>query len=279
MTGTVPITVLIPTLNEERNLGECLAGVAWADEILVVDSLSSDRSVAIAEAAGARVIAQACTTIEAQKNWALPQCRHRWVLILDADERVTPELAAEIRALVPHLDQGPAAWRIRRRTFFLGRELRYGGLQRDRVTRLFDRERGRYGDREVHGDLVVAGEVGTLQAPLLHYTYRTIDEYLHKFIRYSTWAANDRWKRGERGGWWALAVKPILRFLGMYVVQRGCLDGSAGFQYAVLSAMSVFVRAAKLRAMATALAKDARWADGSRIIHPGAAIAETDPRS
>ena len=263
----IPISVLIPTLNEERNLGECLAGVAWADEVVVVDSLSSDRTVAIAEAAGARVLAQACTTIEAQKNWAIPQCRHRWVLVVDADERVTPELASEIRTLAPTLGQGAAAYRIPRRTFFLGRELRYGG-----IIRLFDRGRGRYGDREVHGDLEVDGPVADLRHPLLHHTYRTIDDYLTKFIRYTTWAANDRWKRGHRAGWWALAAKPALRFVGMFVLQRGFLDGLAGFQYAALSAMSVFVRGAKLRAMHRARAEDARWPDGKRIIHPGAAI-------
>jgi glycosyltransferase involved in cell wall biosynthesis len=269
----LPLTVLIPTFDEARNLGDCLASVAWADEIFVVDSFSNDGTVALAEAAGARVVQHAYLNSAAQKNWALPQCTHRWVLIVDADERVDPDLAKEIQALLER-DGGPeqAAYEIRRRTYVFGHEVRYGGLQDDRVTRFFDREQARYPELEVHADLIVDGDTGMLRGKLAHYTYHTLDDYFEKFRRYTTWSANDLWKRGRRAGVWGIAVKPVGRFVGMYVFKRGFLDGLPGLIYALLGAVSVLVRWIKLWAMQRATATDARWSDGRRIVHAGAAI-------
>ncbi len=274
--GRLPLTVLIPTLNEARNLRDCLASVSWADEILVVDSLSTDDTVAIATAAGARVIVQACVNIEAQKNWALPQCTHPWVLIVDADERLTPELAAEIRELLARGSPPHAAYAIRRRTFVFGRELHYSGMQGDRVTRLFDRQRARYPDREVHADLQVEGTTGRLRYPMLHLTSRTLDDYLDRMRRYSTWAANDWWKRGRRVSALPIIVHPCSRFFSTYVWKRGFLDGLPGLLYAALSAASVLMRWAKLWAMHDASARQARWPDGTLIIHRDAIVARAD---
>lgn len=275
MNDRLPISVLITTFNEERNLPDCLASVAWADEIVVVDSFSSDRTVAIAQAAGATVKQRVYVNPADQKNWAIPQCAHRWVLILDADERALPELMAEIQGLLARPGGPPAAaYEIRRRTICFGSELRFCGLQRDRVTRFFDRTRARYSEREVHEELVVDGPVACLTAPMIHFTYRTFDDYLEKFGRYTTWSANDLWKRGKRTGWWKLLVKPVARFISMYLFKLGVLDGSAGLVYCGLGSAGVFVRHAKLWAMQRAVARNERWSDGRRIIHTGAAVQE-----
>lgn len=270
--GRVPITVLIPTYNEEHNLPDCLASVTWADEIFVVDSFSSDRTVALATAAGARVVQHAYVNSANQKNWALPQCRHRWVLIVDADERVDPDLATEIKALLAAGEPPSPAYEIRRRTYAFGHEIRRCGLQDDRVTRLFDRERSRYPELEVHADLIVDGQRGMLAGRMAHLTYHTFDDYFEKFRRYTTWSANDRWKRGHRAGWWTIATKPFGRFISMYFLKRGFLDGVPGLIYCGLGAISVMVRSMKLWAMHDCVARNARWPEGRRIIHGGAAV-------
>ncbi|MBA3847022.1 MAG: glycosyltransferase family 2 protein [Planctomycetes bacterium] len=275
-TSREPITVLIPTYNEERNLPDALASLAgWADEIFVVDSFSTDRTIAIANAAGARVVQHAYVNSAAQKNWAIPQCTHRWVLVLDADERVTPELAREIQALLrDQATRTAAAYGIYRRTFFLDIPITRCGWARDRVVRLFDRARARYPELEVHADLVADGPIADLGGRIDHYTYRTLDEYFEKFRRYTTWSANDLWKRGTRCGLGALAFRPIGRFLTMYVLRRGFLDGAPGFMVCALSAFSVLGRYAKLWAMQRAHATGARYGDGRRVIHAGAAVQE-----
>jgi glycosyltransferase involved in cell wall biosynthesis len=272
--GRVPLTVLIPTYNEERNLPDCLASVTWADEVFVVDSFSSDRTVAIATAAGARVVQHAYLNSANQKNWALPQCRHRWVLIVDADERVDPELAVEIKALLAAGTPPFPAYEIRRRTYAFGHEIRRCGLQDDRVTRLFDREKCRYPELEVHADLIVDGQRSHLRGRMAHLTYHTLDDYFEKFRRYTTWSANDRWKRGDRAGFWMIATKPLARFVSMYVLKRGFLDGVPGLIYCGLGAISVMVRCMKLWAMQDCVSRDARWPEGRRIIHGGAAVLE-----
>ncbi|HYE07590.1 MAG TPA: glycosyltransferase family 2 protein [Planctomycetota bacterium] len=275
-TSREPLTVLIPTYNEERNLPDALASVAgWADEIFVVDSFSTDRTVAIATAAGARVVQHEYVNSAAQKNWAIPQSAHRWVLILDADERVTPELAREIQALLgDEARRTAAAYGIFRRTFFLDILITRCGWARDRVVRLFDRARARYPELEVHADLIADGPIADLAGKIDHYTYRTLDEYFEKFRRYTTWSANDLWKRGERCGMAALVFKPLGRFLTMYVLRRGFLDGAPGFLVCALGGVSVLGRYAKLWAMQRAQATGARYADGRRVVHAGAAVLE-----
>ncbi len=272
MAVPLPISVLIPTFNEERNLQACLASVAWADEIVVVDSFSTDRTVALAVAAGARVIAQKCVTIEQQKNWAMPQCSHNWVLIVDADERLEPAMEAEVRGLLARGEPDCSAYEIRRQTFFLGSRLRFGGMQSDRVTRLFDRRKAHYPDVQVHSDLVVAGTVGRLETMMIHHTCYNLDDYLTKMRRYTTWGANDLWNRGRRCGWAILILKPCGRFLNMYLLKRGFLDGFPGFMYAGLSAISLYLRWLKLWAMQHSVARNDRWPDGTRIIHDQAVI-------
>lgn len=239
-----PLTVLIPTLNEEENIGECLESVKWADEILVVDSGSADRTREIAAEYTSRILAHEYVNSAAQKNWAIPQAAHPWVLIVDSDERVTPELRDEILDL---LRRGPecAGYHIRRVNHFMGQPVRHV-WKNDKCLRLFLRDKGRYQDRQVHADIDLKGPAGWLKHPLLHHTCRSFEKYLLKHDRYTTWAARDRAKRTPQVRWHHLTVRPAFRFFKQYVFKRGFLDGRAGLIICGLSAFSVFMKYAKL---------------------------------
>lgn len=250
MTSRASISVLIPAGNEAHNMPECLASVAWADEVFVVDSFSRDGTVAIAEAAGARVVQHEYVNSATQKNWAIPQAEHGWVLIVDADERVTPELRDEILDVLRRDAAGDAqvcdGYRIARMNHFLGRRVRFCGWQNDTVLRLFRRDKGRYQDREVHADIVLDGAVGRLRHRLLHYTFASFDQYMRKFDRYTSWAAGDRDRRTARVTWRHLALRPVGRFLKQYVLKLGFLDGKVGLILCALASFSVFMKYAKL---------------------------------
>ena len=243
--GRAPLTALIPTYNEEANIGECLASVSWCDEILVVDSFSTDRTVEIARQAGARILVHDYINSASQKNWAIPQALHEMVLVVDADERVTPELRREIETL---LGEGPKAdgYAIRRVNFFLGRQVRHGGWESDRVIRLFRRDRARYQQREVHAEVEAQGPVAQLSAPLLHYTFRSFAQYWPKIQRYSDWGASQAFREGRRAGFGSVLLRPAGRFLKMYLLRLGFLDGVHGLVLCMLSAFSVYLKYAKL---------------------------------
>ena len=238
-----PLSVLVPTLNEERNLAACLASVAWADELVVVDSRSSDRTVDIAEAAGARVLVRSFDDWSAQKNWALAQCRHPWVLCVDADERVDSALAASIADLPPE----PAAdgYRIARRNRFLGHPIRHSGWQDDRVVRLFHRGRGRF-EGAIHESVVGLGRVDALDGALDHEPYATWGDYERKLWRYARAGARAAYAAGRRSGPWPMLIRPPARFLRMYLAQGGFLDGGPGLALCGLTAIAVFLKYAFL---------------------------------
>lgn len=244
------ITALIPACNEEANIADCMASVAWADEVFIVDSFSQDRTVEIAREAGGRVIQHEYVNSATQKNWAIPQAAHEWVLIVDADERVTPELRDEILAVLESDARGEKTvrdgYRIGRLNHFMGRRVRYCGWQSDSCLRLFRRDRGHYQDRQVHADVEIAGTVGRLRAKMLHYTFVSFDQYMKKFNQYTTWAAGDRARRTKRVRWYHLTLRPAGRFLKQYVLKRGFLDGQVGLVVCTLAAFSVFMKYAKL---------------------------------
>ena len=242
------LTALVPTKNEERLLGRCLDSVRWADEILVVDSGSTDRTLDIARAAGARILEHEYVDSAAQKNWAIPQARHPWVFLVDADECATPALQGEIRALLAR-EAGPDKdfYRIGRDTWFFGRRIRRTSFAHDSVARLFRREAGRYENARVHASLVEAGlSGGRLRGRLEHRTCEVFDRYMEKFNRYSTCRAFDYRAKGQRATWWRMLSRPAWRFFRMYVLQRGFLDGRAGLALCGLEAAQVFARLAKL---------------------------------
>ncbi len=238
-----PISVLVPTLDEERNIAACLASVAWADEVVVVDSHSADRTVERARAAGARVLERTFDDWSSQKNWALAQCTHPWVLCLDADERVDEALAAAIAALppVPPCD----GYRLARANRFLGRPIRYSGWQDDRVLRLFRRAEGRFVGA-IHERVEGPRRVGDLPGALEHEPYATWGDYERKLWRYARAGARAAHAAGRRVGPWAMVLRPPARFVRMYVAQRGFLDGAPGLVLCGLSAIAVFLKYALL---------------------------------
>ncbi len=243
--GRAAVTALIPTFNEQETLPDCLESVRFCDEILVVDSFSTDGTLRIARAARARVLEHEYVNSATQKNWAIPQAMHPWVLVVDADERVTPELRQEIEAVLAG-EPGKAAFSIPRVNYFLGREVRHGGWEADRVTRLFQRDRCRYEDRQVHAEVRADGPMGALQSPLLHFTFRSWEQYWPKIQKYSDWGAMQAFKDGQRAGRASILLRPLGRFLKMYVLRLGFLDGTHGAVLSLLAAFSVYLKYAKL---------------------------------
>jgi glycosyltransferase involved in cell wall biosynthesis len=232
------ITVILPCCNEAENIRACLESAAWADEILVVDSGSTDDTLKIAREFTDRILQREYVNPASQRNWAIPQARHSWVLIIDADERVTPELGEEIRRIISSADSC-SGYFIRRRNFFAGKEIRHCGWQRDWVVRLFRRDEGRYDDsrpHNYHAGVKVAGKTGRCRGVMDHHPYRDLKTYLEKLRRYSDWGGLDAAQQGERASFWRLLFHPMGRFLRMYVLQRGFLDGMHGLVICLLAA-------------------------------------------
>jgi glycosyltransferase involved in cell wall biosynthesis len=242
---TVSVTVI--TRNESANIDACLTSVSWADEVVVVDSESTDDTVARARAHGARVIVRPWPGYAAQKNWAAEQASSDWILSIDADERVTPALAAEIRSVL----QGPAAagYRVPRVTWHLGRWIRTTDWYPDYQLRLYDRRRARWTPRRVHESVTVDGPVVLLKQDLQHYAYRDISHHHATMDRYTTLAADELFEAGRSAGLVDLVLHPPAAFVRNYLLRRGCLDGAAGFIISAMNAYYVFLKLAKLRAL------------------------------
>jgi glycosyltransferase involved in cell wall biosynthesis len=238
-----PISVLILTKDEEAALPACLDSVAWAEERVVVDSLSTDRTREIALARGARVLTRPFDDYSAQKNWALPQLAHPWTLWLDADERVDAPLAAAIAALPaePPLD----GYRVARRNHFLGRRIAHCGWQGETVLRLFRRDGARFVGA-VHETLEGPVRTALLPGALDHHPYPTWDHATDKLVRYAAMNARKAYDAGRRAGPWSMIVRPPVRFLRMYVAQGGFLDGAHGAALCGLAAAQVFLKYARL---------------------------------
>jgi glycosyltransferase involved in cell wall biosynthesis len=240
----VPLSVVLITQNAAAQLPDCLASVAFADEVVVVDSGSSDGTAALAERYGARVLAMEGLGFGPQKQFAVEQAAHDWVLCLDADERVSPELAASlVRAL-----EAPAAkvYRMARRNRFLGRWLRHGEGYPDWSARLFDRRHARWSDDTVHEKLLYAVSPGTLAGDLLHESAEDLGRYLEKQNRYTTLAAQELHRSGRRAGLAELALSPVVRFFRFYLLRLGFLDGLPGLAHISIGCMNSFMKYAKL---------------------------------
>ena len=264
------VSVLVPTLDEELNLPECLRSVEWADEVFVVDSFSRDRTVELARSSGATVVQHAFESYSRQKNWALDTLpfRNDWVLILDADERATSGLRCEIEATLRNTDY--AGFYVNRRFIFLGAWIRHAGWYPSWNLRLFRHRLGRYDDREVHEHVVLNGVAGYLRNDLLHLDRRGLEAFVARHNRYSTLEAAARFKT-ERDApdrarlplsllaspvqrkrflrervWPRVPAKPLALFVYMYLVRRGFLDGRAGLALCVFHAFQEFMVGLKL---------------------------------
>ena len=238
------LSVVIIGWNEEERLRACLESAAWADEIIVIDAESTDKTVQVAREFTDKIWVRPWAGFAAQKNFALEQATGEWVLSLDADERVTPELRDRIDRIVRA--NGPAdGYSIPRKNVFWGAWMRHGGLYPDYQLRLFRRAAGRFVDSAVHESVVVEGHVEALDEPMLHHSYRGLEDFVTRSNRYSTLAAQEIVSRGGRAGLADLALRPLGRFLSMYILKFGFLDGWRGFVLAVLYANYVFLRMAK----------------------------------
>ncbi len=240
------LTAIVPTFNEEGNIRDCLATLSFADEILVVDSFSTDGTVERAKAVPkVRVLEHEYFGNGPQCNWAIERAAHPWVLIVDADERVPPALAREIEALL-EAKPGAEHYRVRRDDVFFGRVLRHGGLGAHGLVRLLRKGSAWYPNKRVHADVEVRGPAPFLRNRLTHYTYRSFPDYVEKLHRYAEWGAADRFRKGKRAGFLAVALRPAWRFFRMYVFQAGFLDGAAGLVVCGLQGYGTFLKYARL---------------------------------
>jgi len=238
------LSVAIICKNEARNMGDALASVAWAEEIVVVDSGSTDETAALARAAGARVLEHPWEGHIRQKNFAAGQCAGPWILSIDADERVTPELRASIERELenPKFE----AYRVSRLCWFMNRWIRHEGWYPDAKVRLWKQGAGRWGGYDPHDDVNVDGLVGRLDGDLHHYVYRDVQHNLLTIARYSSIMARELHQRGRRAHVWDLVLRPPLVFLKKLILRLSILDGFPGLVIATTSAFSVYAKYAKL---------------------------------
>jgi len=260
------LTVLIPCKDEIQHIRACVDSVRpIADEILIADSGSSDGTLDVVRSLrDCRVIEREYVNSADFKNWAIPQARHQWVMVVDADERLTPQLAGEIKRL---LATEPACdgYSLRRDNFFLGHPIHHCGWNTARLVRLFRREGSQYQTRRVHANVVVAsGKVGDLVHPLVHHTALDLDRFVNKQHRYATWSALDAYDVGKQSSWLRLITHAPLRFLQLFILRGGWLDGRAGVVVCGLAAWYTFLKDAKLWAMRNCRVSDNDTATASR---------------
>jgi len=236
--------VAIIALNAAGQIGPCLASVAFADEIVVVDSGSTDGTQEIVRSHGGRVEHKDWMGFGRQKQHAVACARNDWVLCLDADERVTPELERSIRSAMA--GGRYHAWRVARRNRFLGRWLAHGEGYPDWTLRLFHRAHASWSNDEVHESVLTTTEVGRLEGDLLHDSAEDVATYLAKQNRYSTLHAEALYKQGVRASYWRLAASPLMRFVKFYILRLGFLDGGPGLAHIVIGCNNTFQKYLKL---------------------------------
>jgi glycosyltransferase involved in cell wall biosynthesis len=243
----LPLTLVVITRDAGAQLRDCLASAAFAAETIVVDSGSRDDTVEIARRLGARVLTHEWLGFGPQKNFAVGEATHDWVLCLDADESVSDELARSLRAAMARPEH--VAYAMARRNRFLGRWLAHGEGYPDWSLRLFDRRHARWSDDAVHEHVLADGSVGRLEGDLLHASGESLDAYLDKQNRYTTLQAQAMLARGERFSFARLLVSPIARFARFYFLRAGFLDGTAGLVHIAIGCFNSFCKYAKLRAL------------------------------
>jgi glycosyltransferase involved in cell wall biosynthesis len=242
------LSVVIITHNEEDNIRECLESVKWADEIIVVDSNSSDKTEEICRSYGITFIQEAWKGFALQKNSAIEKATRDWILSLDADERITPELKKEITAVMESADPKDGYF-IARKNFFLGRWIKRCGWYPDYNLRLFQKGKGLFGIREVHEAIKINGAAGHLKSPMEHHTYKSLEDFMKRLDLYSTLAAQQMLKEKKIYGILHIIFRPLYTFISMYFLRLGFLEGYYGFILSVLYAFYTFLKYIKLREM------------------------------
>lgn len=242
------LSVIITTYNEIDHIRPVIENIQWADEIIVVDSFSTDGTTEVATEMGATVYQRAYSGPADQKNWAIQQVSYDWVLLLDADERITPELQHEIQQYLQQTTIKEDAFWIGRRNHFMGKEIRYSGWQGDAVIRFFNKK-CKYNNKQVHEEIETKGfNVSKLEYRMLHYTFKDIDHFLDKMRRYAKWSAQDHSKKGKKVSYFHLWGKPLFRFIKHFFIQKGFLDGKEGFIVSSIMAWGVFLRYVYMKA-------------------------------
>ncbi len=239
------ISTCIITYNEEKNIKDCILSVKeFSDEILVVDSLSSDNTVKIAESLGAKVIKQKFLGHVKQKQFAVDNAKFDWIFSLDADERATQELAKKILELKKNNFNGYNAFFVNRRNYYLGKWIKYGGWYPEKRIRLFNRKYGYWGGVNPHDKVIIKqnAKVGDLNLDIIHFPYRDITHHLEVINKYSTISANEKILKNEKVHFYNLILNPTIKFIKMYFLKRGFLMGKIGFIHAVMGSISVFMK-------------------------------------
>jgi len=244
--GRPAVSVLLPTYNAEETVRATLESVKWADEILVVDSYSKDATLKICSEYGARIIQHEYINSAKQKNWALAQCRHQWVLQIDTDEVISPELRQEIETALTSVESDVHAFRMPRRNYFLGKWVRYGGLYPDYQVRVFRGDLGKWREREVHAHVEVPGQIRTLQNDLIHSGMEYLTRQVRNLDRYTRYEADELKKNGKRFRWHDLILRPFGVFLYRYLRLQGFREGWRGLIYCSYMSFYVFMIRAKL---------------------------------
>jgi glycosyltransferase involved in cell wall biosynthesis len=241
------VSAIVTTFNEHDFIEDCLRSIEWADEIYLIDSFSTDDTLDIIRAKFPRVRIEQREYLGAasQKNYAIDRAAHDWIFYIDADERVTPKLRDQILGTLGGELQY-WAYSVGRLNFMLGRKVRFSGLQRDRVTRLFHRGHARYPNKRVHADLLVDGETGRLSEKMDHFYIRTFDHMIAKMTRYANWAAAQMYIDGKTTGLWGIFSHPLAKFFRDYVVNLGFLDGTRGLISVGMHVYYTFWKYAKL---------------------------------
>ncbi len=241
----VNLTAIITTFNEEKNIEKVIRSVLFADEIIIVDSFSKDKTIEIAGKFDTSIIQHEYISGSKQKNWIIPQAKNKWILIVDADEMVTPELRSEIIEVLKNDPEEAGFW-IYRTFYFMGKLIKHSGWRNDKVMRLFKRDYSRYNNKYVHEELTTDGKVGFLKNKLYHNTYISLDNYIEKLNRYATLQALDYDPIVGRITAYHLIIKPFYRFNKHYIIHAGFLDGFQGFVISIVSAYAVRMRYIKL---------------------------------
>jgi len=242
------LSVVVITKNEEKNIRRCLEAVLWADEIVLIDNESSDRTREIAGEFGARIFTVGWNGYGNAKRTGVGHAEGEWILSIDADEVVTDELAFEIKNVIQH-ESEYSGYLMPRRVNFLGRWINHCGWYPDLLLRLFLKSRGNINTAMIHERVEIDGPVGRLKGDLLHYSYPDMESYFVKFNRYTTLGAETAFENGRRAGWFDILVKPPVSFFKHYIAKQGFRDGWEGFLISFLSSTAVLVKYAKLRAL------------------------------
>ncbi len=239
------ITAIIPTLNEAIHIEDAIKSVSFADEIIIIDSYSTDDTIALAKKQDVTIIQRVFDDYSTQKNFAIAKAKHEWIYILDADERVTPALREEILDCLKDPSDF-VGFHIHRTFYFAGKKINYSGFQHDKVIRLFRKDKCKYNGKIVHERIEAEGKVGFLKNKIEHYTYRSYDHFITKLNRYAALKAHILYNKNKRATFFHILIKPPFKFFIHYFIRLGFLDGFRGFILSVVLSYGVLARYIKL---------------------------------